>query len=76
MGVIHVRCNRTYDAIISFITSITIIEYEWDQYKRKYMKYGLEENDLLIDQEYSKMARIVFDRAFNLCECLSQFMMY
>lgn len=40
------RNKRYGESIESFRQSIEIIENEWDRYKKKYMKYGVTEQEL------------------------------
>lgn len=46
MGAIHMRNKRFGESINSFRQSIEIIESEWDRYKKKYMKFGVTEQEL------------------------------
>jgi hypothetical protein len=75
MGAIHMRNKRFSESIGSFRQSIEVIENEWERYKKKYMKYGVTEQELQVDQEFQKLSTIVLNRCFNLCECLSQYLL-
>ncbi|CAD8103406.1 unnamed protein product [Paramecium primaurelia] len=75
MGVIHIRNRRFQEAIFCFKEAIICIENEWEKYKHKYQSVGINEDELIIDQEYQNLSKIVFNRCFNLCEALSEFLL-
>ncbi|CAD8066200.1 unnamed protein product [Paramecium sonneborni] len=75
MGVIHIRNRRFQEAIFCFKEAIICIQNEWEKYKHKYSSVGIHEDELIVDQEYQNLSKIVFNRCFNLCEALGEFLL-